>query len=117
MSLSKTKWLRLLTLATACFQPTTQSQQATPANAATPGELLTDPATLHCLAFRWFIAGDDDGDATVKVESRKSGEAWHDALPLLRINREIVPHYYDAEPFRCGNLFAGSVLNLQPDTS
>ncbi|MBV9868800.1 MAG: right-handed parallel beta-helix repeat-containing protein [Abitibacteriaceae bacterium] len=93
------------------------AQQPVTHNATTPGELITDPATLQCLAFRWFITGDDNGNATVHVAYRKQGTvAWQSALPMLRINREVVPRG-SAQPFRNGNLFAGSVLNLQRDTT
>ncbi|MES2572713.1 MAG: hypothetical protein V4710_22005, partial [Verrucomicrobiota bacterium] len=46
---------------------------------------------------------------------KEGTEQWREGLPLLRINREVVKRQ-GAEPFRCGNLFAGSLLNLAPDT-
>jgi hypothetical protein len=85
-------------------------------NQTVPGELLTDPATLKCLAFRWFITGDANGNGTVTVSYRKQGETqWHESLPMLRVNREVVDR--EVHPFTSGNLFAGSVLNLEPGTS
>src|SRR6266542_316432 len=81
-------------------------------NAAIPGELCIDPPTLKCLSFRWQIAGDDNGNATVTASYRKWGQSqWREALPFLRVNREIVGGGY-----RCGNLLAGSIFNLQPNT-
>ena len=80
-----------------------------------PGTLLTDPPTLKCLGFRWYIDGDDNRNATVTVEYRKTGETdWQKALPMLRVHRELVDQDYT--PHRCGNLFAGSVMELEPNT-
>ena len=74
-----------------------------------------DPPTLRCLGFRWYIRGDDDGDATAKLTYRKAGDkAWKEALPMLRVNREVAN--WDFRPYACENLFAGSILRLMPDT-
>ncbi|MCH7727649.1 MAG: hypothetical protein IH991_14380 [Planctomycetes bacterium] len=99
-----------MTLATLLFCSAVAGQ-----NAVTPGRFVIDPTTLHCLAFRCYIDGDDNADATVNVQFRKrSTDNWREALPLLRVHREVVNR--DGEPFTCGNLFAGSILNLAPDT-
>ncbi|HUV38846.1 MAG TPA: hypothetical protein VMY39_04500, partial [Planctomycetota bacterium] len=80
-----------------------------------PGEFLVDPPTLENLGFRWTIEGDSNRNASVAVQFRKKGEnTWRDALPMLRVQNEITNQ--DFEPVRCGNLFAGSVLFLEPDT-
>ena len=83
-----------------------------------PGELKVDPPTLRCLGFRWLIEGDDNVNARVDVEYRKKGDAeWRPALPLLRIHHEITDRKgHKRGEYRCGNLFAGSVLYLTPDT-
>jgi len=81
----------------------------------TPKEFLVDPPTLHCLGFRWYIEGDSNRNASVAIEFRKKGEAdWRPALPMLRVQNEIANQDY--EPFRCGNLFAGSVMFCEPET-
>jgi len=97
------------------------------ANSARAGDALrtgafrVDPPTLHSASFRWYIEGDDDGDASCAVYYRKQGgEEWRDALPLLRINREEVDrdfeHYGEnAGRYAVGNLLAGSILFLEPD--
>lgn len=78
-------------------------------------EFFVDPPTLECLGFRWYIDGDDNSDATVQLNYRKAGvSAWNDALPMLRVNREETNKDYS--PFTCENLFAGSILNLEPGT-
>jgi hypothetical protein len=84
-------------------------------NETIPGELVADPPTVRCLSFRWLISGDDNGNASATVAYRRTGEqAWHDALPLLRVNREVTDR--DGTPYTAGNLLAGSVLNLSPAT-
>ncbi|MGY8824534.1 MAG: hypothetical protein ACKVJG_11475 [Candidatus Latescibacterota bacterium] len=86
-----------------------------------PGVFRSDPPTLHSLSFRWYIEGDDDGDASCAVYYRKEGAGeWLDALPLLRVNREEVDrdfeHYGEnAGRYTVGNLLAGSILFLEPD--
>ena len=76
-------------------------------------DLYVDPPTLECLGFRWYINGDDDGDATGELTFRPAGEeTWRQALPMLRVNREVVN--YDFRPYACENLLAGSILDLDP---
>src|SRR5687767_4157527 len=80
-----------------------------------PGRLMVDPPTLENLGFRWYIDGDDNRNASVAVSYRRKGErAWKTALPLLRVHHEVVNQAY--QQYRTGNLFAGSVLFLRPDT-
>lgn len=80
-----------------------------------PGELIVDPPTLENLGFRWFIAGDSNRNASVRVAYREAGQSdWREALPMLRVYHEIANQ--DFEPYRTGNLFAGSVMFLKPGT-
>ena len=85
-------------------------------NAVTTGELLVEPPTLINLGFEWFIEGDDNRNASVEVAFRKSGDsAWIPALSLLRLQGERIsvgPQFDVIVP----NMFAGSVLDLEPDT-
>lgn len=77
------------------------------------GRFLVDPPTLENLGFRWYVSGDSNRNATVTVAFRKKGESdWTEALPMLRIYHEIANQDYG--PYRVGNLFAGSVLFLEP---
>jgi hypothetical protein len=87
------------------------------------GEFFVDPPTLLSLGFEWKISGDDNRNARVDVTYRKKGEQlWHKGLPLLRLQREQVfggppregaSHYYS---YVVPNMFAGSLLNLEPGT-
>jgi hypothetical protein len=81
------------------------------------GEFLVDPPTLINLGFEWFVDGDDNRNARIDVSYRKQGEAqWKPALPLLRLQGERVyqgPQLDVISP----NMFAGSILDLEPDTA
>ena len=95
-----------------------------------PGEFLIDPPTLENLGFRWYVEGDRNRNASVTVAFRRVGEnEWREGLPLLRIGHEIVTRYFsplsrNAPPpvtwvsrhYRTSNLFAGSVMFLEPGT-
>ena len=80
-----------------------------------PGEFLIDPPTLENLGFRWFVEGDDNRNASVSVSYRRQGERqWRVGHPMLRVKNEVANRDYD--PYRTGNLFAGSVMFLRPGT-
>ena len=88
-----------------------------PGNAVAAGELLVEPPTLINLGFEWFIEGDDNRNAAVEVAYRRQGEReWSPALPLLRLQGEriFVGNQFDVV---VPNLFAGSILDLEPDTA
>src|SRR5271163_5023092 len=87
-------------------------------NKVTPGEFVIDHPTLINLGFEWVIQGDDNRDARVDVTYRKRGESqWKAALPLLRLQGERI--YQDQGVFDVvsPNMFAGSILELEPDTA
>jgi hypothetical protein len=88
---------------------------ATPmGNAARPDEPLAEPPTFHSLGVRWSVHGDANANATIDVRYRRRGEAaWQAALPLLRTAPESVS---DENRVADGWLFAGSVVDLVPDT-
>ena len=83
----------------------------------TPGELLIEPPTLINLGFEWFIQGDANRNASVQVSFRKTGTSeWQPALPLLRLQGERI--YAESRvDVIAPNMFAGSILDLEPDTS
>ena len=92
-----------------------------PALAANPtrtGEFIVDPPTLINLGFEWFIDGDDNRNAAVDVSlsqdrARPSGSrrcrccaCRASASTTARSSTSISP-----------NMFAGSILDLEPDTA
>jgi hypothetical protein len=91
--------------------------QNAPRAAVTPGELLIEPPTLINLGFEWFIEGDDNRNASVDVSYRKKGSAdWSPGLPLLRLQGERI--YAESRvDVIAPNMFAGSILDLEPDTA
>ncbi len=83
----------------------------------TPGELVIERPTLANLGFEWHIDGDANRNATVEVSFRRQGDsAWRQGLPLLRLHGEQV---FQRNVFNLvvPNMFAGSVLDLEPDTA
>lgn len=83
------------------------------ANGVTAGAFVIEPSTLICLGFEWDITGDENRNATVDVVYRAAGEsAWKQALPLLRMGGERI----NRAPYTVPDRFAGSILDLQPDT-
>src|SRR5690606_15692008 len=55
-------------------------------------KFIVEPPTLENLGFEWYIDGDDNRNATVKVEYRiaGSGNKWKKGMPLLRIGGEHI---------------------------
>ena len=82
-------------------------------NAVTAKQLTVEPPTLICLGFEWDLTGDDNRNATVEVSYRPTGQSvWKEALPLLRMGGEKIFR----APYTVPNKFAGSILDLQPET-
>ncbi|HYE05975.1 MAG TPA: right-handed parallel beta-helix repeat-containing protein [Planctomycetota bacterium] len=87
------------------------------------GDPVLEPATTTCLAVRWIVGGDDDGDARVALAWRAKGAAdWRDGADLWRVGKG---HHVASQAAGGGatlpvpedaRLFAGSVLWLQPGT-
>jgi hypothetical protein len=97
-------------------KPTPGFQLGPTDDKVTPGQFFVDPPTIHNLGFRWYIEGDSNRNAAVNVAYRRKGDAdWRNAQPMLRVQNEVVNR--DFEPWRCGNLFAGSVMLLEPATT
>jgi hypothetical protein len=115
---------RLLALPVAIVLVTLPASAQTPQKAVTAQAFLTERPTLNSLGFEWQISGDDNRNAAVEVSYRVAGEkTWRKALPLFRMNGEKVtgprPHFGDRNyyTFVAPNMFAGSLLNLAPDTA
>ena len=88
-------------------------------DAIAPGQFFSDAPTLENLGFRWYVEGDSNRNAQVAVSYRVNGEtAWKAAQPMLRVHNEVTfQNEGIARAYRTGNLFAGSVLDLQPGTT
>ncbi len=96
-------------------------------NATTTGQFIVDRPTLISLGFEWKIQGDANHNAKVELEYRKRGEnAWRKGLPPLRLANEKLgtapPGLYgtyatDSAKGPAPNAFAGSIFNLEPDTT
>jgi hypothetical protein len=118
--LSATLGVALVTSVLAAQGPTTAPRAdtgRTSPDTVVTGELVIEPATLINLGFEWFIQGDANRNAAVDVAFRKTGsEAWHPALPLLRLQGERI--YAESRiDLVAPNMFAGSVLDLEPGTA
>ncbi|MCY4599536.1 MAG: hypothetical protein OXF27_06420, partial [Acidobacteria bacterium] len=87
-----------------------------PPEAVVAGELLTEMPTLLNLGFEWFIQGDTNRNASVAISYRARGQTpWTEAMPLLRLQGERI--YAESRvDVIAPNMFAGSVLDLEPDT-
>jgi hypothetical protein len=86
-------------------------------NKVTPGEFVIDHPTLINLGFEWLIQGDDNRNAKVDVTYRKRGETqWKVAMPLLRLQGERIYQNQGVFDVISPNMFAGSILDLEPDT-
>ncbi|MCX7805178.1 MAG: right-handed parallel beta-helix repeat-containing protein [Planctomycetota bacterium] len=92
-----------------------------------PMDVQEEPATLHCLAVRWPVKGDDNANAVVEVQYRKAGDAdWKKGYPLFRTERTVTGDQkgqwnfsnssIKADRLPGGWIFAGSVVDLEPDT-
>lgn len=85
-------------------------------NAVRPEKFITESPTLTNLGFEWYIAGDENRNATVAVEYREAGKgAWKKGMPLLRIGGET-PTKRDHVNYVTPQMFAGSILDVIPGT-
>jgi hypothetical protein len=87
-------------------------------DAVAAGELTIEPPTLLCLGFEWKMEGDDNRNASVATEYRRRGAAeWRQGPPMLRIGDEKVWRSREHLEYTTPRLFAGSLLDLEPDTA
>lgn len=83
----------------------------------TPGEFVVEHPTLINLGFEWHIDGDANRNASVEVSFRKPGETtWKKGMPLLRLGGEQI-YWRNIFNLVTPNMFAGSILDLEPDTA
>jgi hypothetical protein len=103
-------------LPAACLK-TPVVQAASQENPLTTGEFIVDPPTLINLGFEWLVDGDDNRNASVEVSYRRQGTSeWKPSLPMLRLHGERIKQG-DSVDVVVPNMFAGSILDLEPDTA
>lgn len=86
-------------------------------NATEAGRFTVEHPTLLNLGFEWSIKGDANRNARVTVQYRATGATdWKTALPLVRIGGEHIFRTRENLDYTVPDGFAGSILNLQPDT-
>jgi len=87
-------------------------------NKVKAGELVIDPPTLINLGFEWLVEGDDNRNAKVEIAYRKKGESrWRSAMPLLRLSGERIYQSEGVFNLKTPNMFAGSILDLEENTT
>jgi hypothetical protein len=118
--------LRICSALLVCFLCLTADAASARDRKTTTGEFIVDRPTLISLGFEWKIQGDANRNAKVEVEYRKQGESrWHPGLPLFRLQNELLgtpppgsgPYATDQAKGPAPNAFAGSIFNLEPDTT
>jgi len=78
-----------------------------------PGEFVAELPTFHCLGYRWLVSGEGASRGRVTVEYRRRGtDEWSRSMDLFRVDRRGMP----SPPPAGTELFAGSILDLRPDT-
>jgi len=99
----------IICLLTICLASTAQAQ-----NALARWEITRAYATFHCAGVMVSYQGDQNQNATGKLEYRKVDEdEWRQAHPLVRIKGGPTP-----EGLRpASNRLVGSIFYLEPDTS
>ena len=100
------------------FSFSDRARAAENGNKVQSGELIIDHPTLINLGFEWLIQGDDNRNSQVDVSYRKQGETeWKPGLPLLRLHGERIYQNQGVFDVISPNMFAGSILDLEPDTA
>lgn len=86
-------------------------------NEVSTGRFVVERPTLICLGFEWQVSGDENRNAVVEVSYRKPGEAsWKRGMPLFRLGGERVFRKDLGLDYVAPEMFAGSILDLEPDT-
>ena len=86
-------------------------------DATQAGQFTVEHPTLRNLGFEWALSGDANRNASVKVDFRTVGTSdWREALPLVRIGGERVFRKREHLDYTVPDGFAGSILNVEPDT-
>ena len=89
-----------------------------PEDTVIPQEFYIERPTLENAGFEWYVSGDANHNATVRVRFREvETEAWRNSIPLLRIQREKIWGHEQRDVYETPNMFAGSIFGLEPGTT
>jgi hypothetical protein len=106
----------LVNLADAAASTATWGQPGQEGDRVRAGEFVVEPSTLISLGFEWYVSGDDNRNAYVTVQYRKAGGAWTQGMNMLRIHGEV--NATDSTlPYTAPNMFAGSIMDLEANTT
>ena len=79
-------------------------------------DLFVEPPTLNSLGFEWRIDGDDNRNATANILYAKAGTfAYKQGMSMLRLQGERTFENVRFDVIS-PNMFAGSIVDLEPDT-
>jgi hypothetical protein len=113
--------VRLIVMLVAlCLALDPQQAQAQPVsqNRTMSSDFIVDPPTLKCAGFAWKIFGDENRNASVKVNYRKTGtQVWAEALPLLRVGGEKIYGHEQRWLYATEHMLAGSIFGLEEGAS
>ncbi|HEY2817851.1 MAG TPA: hypothetical protein VGK44_12070, partial [Casimicrobiaceae bacterium] len=116
LSMLSRRGLIASTLAAAMIAASSGTAYAAQADMVKPGDLFVEPPTVTSLGFEWRIDGDDNRNAMVQVQYRKVGDATSKTgMPLFRLQGERTLEGVRFDVIS-PNMFAGSIIDLQPDT-
>lgn len=89
-----------------------------PEDTVIPQEFYIERPTLENAGFEWYVSGDANHNATVRVRFREvETNLWRDSIPLLRIQREKIWGHEQRDVYETPNMFAGSIFGLEPGTT
>ncbi len=91
---------------------------ALPEDTVIPQEFYVERPTLENAGFEWYVSGDANHNATVRVRFREVGtEEWRENIPLMRIQNEKIWGHEQRDVYETPNMFAGSIFGLEPGTT
>jgi hypothetical protein len=108
-------FLSLFLVITSFIPPYPSEEDPLIRNQTRSDKFIVEPATLVCAGFEWIIHGDENRNARVQVNFRKSGTSeWKQAQSLLRIGGEKIYGHGQRWVYDVPDMFAGSIFDLEP---
>jgi hypothetical protein len=90
---------------------------SSPVDASEP---VLETSTLHSIGMHWIISGDENRNSEIAVLWREPGGDWKKAAPLFRVEKGANKPEKGAGSLNVpenANLFAGSLISLEPDSA